>query len=129
MSRSMIAAAAVAAAAALTPQMPAAAQESGIVVAAPRVQSPDQPKFSVTRPVRLTAHVWVPTADLDLRTAYGRSLLDYRLKLAAYQACSQLRSLTPGGVGSMMNPDPQDCRQNAYKNAQRGARYLVWDAG
>jgi len=130
MSRSILAVAVTAAAAALMPQMPAAAQEPGIVVAAPRVPAPWQPKNTVRRDTVMRAQVWVPTADLDLRTRYGRAMLDYRARLAADQACYQLRLIEPSsGVGSMMNPDPQDCRQRAYHNARRDADYLIRASG
>ncbi len=129
MSRSIIAAVAGIAAAALIPQMPAVAQEPGIVVSAPRVQpGPWEPKNTVRRDHVVRAHVWVSTADLNLRTRYGQYVLDRRLQMAAYQACNEFRSELVGGVGSMLNPDPGDCRQTAYHNGLRSARYLVWDA-
>jgi UrcA family protein len=128
MSRSIMAAAAVAMAA-LMPQTPAVAQESGIVVAAPRVMPSWEPKNTVHRDTVIRAHVFVPTADLDLRSVYGRYVLARRMRLAAYHACGLLRGQGVGGVGSMMNPDPQDCRHNAYKYAQRDARYLIFAAG
>lgn len=129
MSRSIIAAVAGIAAAALIPQTPAVAQDPGIIVAAPRVPGAWVPKNTVRRQEVIRAHVWVPTADLDLRTDYGRYVLDRRLRLAADEACDELRGEVSSGVGSMMNPDPQDCRQIAYHNGMRSARYLIWGAG
>jgi hypothetical protein len=129
MSRSMIAAATLAAAA-LMPQTPAAAQPAGITITAPRAHGAWEPKFTVDHPMELRAHVFVPTSNLDLRTDYGRSVLNYRMRLAAGEACRELRSIEPSpGVGGMMNPDPQDCRQHAYHNARREAGYLIYAAG
>jgi UrcA family protein len=129
MSRSMIAAAAFAAAA-LMPQTPAAAQPAGITVTAPRARDAWEPKLTVNHPTELRAHVFVPTADLDLRTYYGRSALNYRMRLAAGEACRELRSIEPSpGVGGIMNSDPQNCRQRAYHNARRDARHLIYAAG
>ena len=130
MSRSMIAAAATIAAAALMPQTPALAQPAGITVTAPRARDAWEPKFTVHHPTELRASVWVPTADLDLRTYYGRNALDYRMRVAAYEACRQLRLIEPSpGVGGIMNSDPQNCRQHAYHNARREAGYLIYAAG
>ena len=130
MSRSMLFVAATAAAAALTPQTPAAAQEPGIVVIAPRAPRSDEPMYSVQPSTRLYSHVFVPTADLNLRTGYGRFVLDRRMRLAADAACNRLDMIEPSsGVGSAMNLDKEDCRFRAYKLAQRRARYLIWAAG
>jgi UrcA family protein len=130
MSRLKMAAAATIAAAVLIPQTPAQAQPAGITVTAPRARDAWDPKFTVHHPMQLRASVWVPTADLDLRTYYGRHALDYRMRVAAYEACRQLRLIEPSpGVGGAMNPDPQDCRQRAYHNARRQAGYVIYAAG
>lgn len=129
MSRSIFAAAAAIAATALIPQTPAAAQP-GITVTAPQVRGAWMPKSAVRRPTVLQAHVWVPTADLDLRTRYGRVMLDYRMRVAANEACRRLELVAGSpGVGGAMNPDPQDWRQLAYHSARRDAGYLIRAAG
>jgi len=65
-----------------------------------------------------------------LRTYYGLAALDYRMRVAAYDACRQLQLIEPSpGVGGIMNPDPQNCRQRAYHMARRQAGYVVYAAG
>ncbi|MBO0749656.1 MAG: hypothetical protein J2O44_04380 [Porphyrobacter sp.] len=129
MSRSILAAAA-AVVAMLAPQAPALAQRGGIVIIAPRAPNRDEPKYNVHPSTRIFSQSFVPTGDLNLRTGYGRYVLDRRMRLAADAACNRLDLIEPSsGVGSELNPDKQDCRFRAYKLAQEQARYMIWRAG
>ena len=74
---------------------------------------------------RLVADVVVPTGDLDLRTSYGRTLLDRRVRVAADEACDQLDGLESTGVGASMNADMGDCRLQARKNAEPLMRRVI----
>ena len=117
MSRSILAGAAAIAAAAIVPQWPATAQD--ITVRAPITRSDEQPRLGVHPRMRLASTVRVETHDLDLRTAYGRAVLDARIRLAADAACDRLDDIEPPtGVGAAMNPDIGDCRHLAVKTAQ-----------
>ena len=126
MSRSILFAATVAAAT-LVPLVPAIAQQSdGIVVNAPAPRNADESKLGAQPRMRLAANVIVETGDLDLRTAYGRDVLDRRVRVAADQACDQLDDIEPPtGVGAAMNPDSGDCRHLAVKSAEPRIRYAV----
>ena len=123
MSRSILAGAAIVAAAALIPPAPAAAQgNASIIVSAPAVRSADrnagQPRNSVHPQRELVANVVVDTSDLNLRTAYGRSVLDSRIRLAADLACDRLDEIDPPvGVGGWSH-DMGDCRHLAVQRAQ-----------
>ena len=64
------------------------------------------------------ANVVVDTSDLNLRTAYGRSVLDSRIRLAADLACDRLDEIDPPvGVGGW-SPDMGNCRHLAVQRAQ-----------
>jgi hypothetical protein len=61
-----------------------------------------------------------------LRTAYGRAVLDARIKLAANAACDRLDQIDPpAGVGAEMNPDVGDCRHLAAKSALPQRRIAI----
>ena len=122
MSRSVLAGAAIVAAA-LIPQTPATAQSNAsIVVSAPAARSADrnagQARLGVHPQRQLVANVMVATSDLNLRTAYGRSVLDSRIRLAADLACDRLDEIDPPvGVGGWSH-DIGDCRHLAVQRAQ-----------
>jgi UrcA family protein len=123
MSRSVLAGAAILAVASVIPQIPATAQgNSSIIVSAPAVGPADrnagQPRNSVHPQRQLVTNVMVDTSDLNLRTAYGRAVLDARLRLAADAACDRLDEIDPPiGVGGWIH-DMGDCRHLAVKRAQ-----------
>ena len=128
MSRSLLASAATIALAAFVPQLPAAAQSGpSITVTSPITRSEQQPWTGVEPRYEVASHVTVYTDDLDLRTEYGRAVLDARIKLAADQACDTLDRIETAGVGAAMNPDSGDCRHLAAKNAvpQRRAAVIL----
>jgi len=127
MSRSVIAGAALIAAAAVVPQLPVAAQDnSSITVSAPAARAArnaGQPRNMANPRMELVSNVSVSTADLDLRTAYGRAVLDARIRLAADAACDRIDEIDPPvGVGGWSS-DKGNCRHLAMKRAQtqRGA--------
>jgi UrcA family protein len=131
MSRSVLAGAALAAAAAFVPQTPAMAQDSaGIVVTAPAIRNADESRLGAQPRMRLVSNVRVYTGDLDLRTAYGRAVLDARVKLAADTACDRLDQIEPPtGVGAALNPDNGDCRHLAAKSALPQMRVAIASSG
>jgi len=126
MSRKILAGAATIAIAALAPQMPAMAQGSpAIIVSVPAPQRADQPKTGVNPARQLVANVFVETYDLDLRTEYGRDILDNRIAAAADLACDRLDMVESSGVGSGMNPDAGNCRHLARKSAEPSVRNAI----
>jgi UrcA family protein len=126
MTRSILIGAAVIAAAAL-PQAPVMAQASdGIVVTAPVVRdNSGQPRNAANPRKLLTASAIVYTGDLDLRTEYGRDVLDNRVRVAADNACDRLDAIESTGIGAAMNPDAGDCRQLAMRNARPAVRTAI----
>jgi UrcA family protein len=131
MSRSILAAAATIGLAAFVPHLPAMAQDNSpaITVRAPAIDNRGQPKYGVHPPMQLVSNVIVETGDLDLRTAYGRAVLDARVRLAADQACDRLDDIEPStGVGPL-TPDSGDCRHLAMKSAERQVRFAIALAG
>ena len=125
MSRSILLRAA-AIAAALIPQTAPAQQSDGLVVSAPAPRNAEESRLGVQPRMRLVADVIVETRDLDLRTAYGRDVLDQRVRIAADQACDRLDAIEPPtGVGAAMNHDVGDCRQLARKSAEPRMRYAI----
>jgi UrcA family protein len=129
MSRSILAAAAVTIAVAV-PLAPATAQDPSITVSAPAVRGAGEPVNGVRQRMQLVANVTVDFADLDLRTAYGRYLLDHRVRLAADTACDRLEDIDPPtGVGAAMNADFGDCRQFAMRRAEPQMRRAIIAAG
>ena len=125
MSRSVLFGAALASAAFVAAVPLAAQQSDGIVVSAPSGRTVEQPRTGAQPRQRLVADVVVPTGDLDLRTSYGRTLLDRRVRVAADEACDQLDGLESTGVGASMNADMGDCRLQARKNAEPLMRRVI----
>lgn len=119
MPRSILAGAAVIAMAAFIPQLPAMARDSAaIVVSTPAIRDAGRPGDGVQQRKRLVANVVVDTSDLDLRTSYGRAVLDGRIRLAADAACDQLDEIDPPvGPGGWI-PDKGNCRHLAAKKAE-----------
>jgi UrcA family protein len=125
MSRSLLVGFAAMAGIALAPM--AIAQDGSIVVSGPRVQSSGEAKVGVHPPRVLISQVSVDTHDLDLRTAYGRDVLDHRVKLAAREVCSRIDELTPVyGLGPDAAQESRDCRIEAEKSAYAQVRAAVW---
>jgi UrcA family protein len=133
MSRTLLAGAAAVAAAALMQQAPATAQNRvnpEITVEAPVLRGPGQPGDGVHPAMRLATRVAVHTGDLDLRTAYGRAVLDARVRLAADAACDRIDAIAPPvGLGAMMNPDFGDCRHIAMRKAEPAMRRAIQARG
>ncbi len=127
MSRSILPGAVAIAAAALVTHTPAMAQsDAAITVSAPTLRAGDQPKNSANPRMQFVANVRVATHDLDLRTEYGRDLLDQRVRLAADVACDRIDAIEPPtGVGASLNPDIGDCRHLAVKRAQPQVRTAI----
>jgi len=128
MSRSILIGAATLAVAALVPQLPAMAQEpeAQITVRAPVVRAPERSGNGVNSPERLAAYALVSTSDLDLRTAYGRDVLAYRVRLAADQACDKLDAIDPpSAIGGAPSHDSGDCRHLAVKDARSQIRTVI----
>jgi len=133
MFRSILAGAATIAVAAFVPHLPAIAQESvspAITVTAPAIRNAGEPANGVQQRKQFVANVAVDTRDLDLRTAYGRAVLDARIRLAADAACDRLDEIDPPtGIGSPMSHDSGDCRHLAVKSALPQMRSAIRAAG
>jgi UrcA family protein len=128
MSRSLFIGLAAIAGVAVAPM--AMADEGAIIVSGPRVQNSGEAKVGVHPTRALVSQVTVPTHDLDLRTNYGRSVLDHRVKLAAAEVCSRLDDLTPVyGLGPSRNEESAECRLDAQKSAHLQVRAAHWAAG
>jgi UrcA family protein len=130
MSRSILVAAATAAVTAAMPQAPAAAQNPSIIVSAPAIRGAGEPANGAHQRLQLVTDVTVDYTDLDLRTAYGRTVLDQRMRIAADAACDRLDSIDPPtGIGASMNADWGDCRQLAFRKAEPQMRRAIVAAG
>src|SRR5262245_20798873 len=117
MSRLILAGTATIALAALVPQVPAMAQGSpAITVTAPTPRAAGRAGNGISPRAMLVSNVFVETSDLDLRTTYGRTVLDNRVRAAADLACDRLDAVESTGFGAEMNPDAGDCRHLARKN-------------
>jgi UrcA family protein len=125
MSRSFLAAAAIVAAVAL-PQAPAVSQDDAITVTGPTHRNAGEPANGVQQRTRIAADVSVDYADLDLRSEYGRWVLDQRLRLAADAACDQLDEIDPPSAVAL---DPADCRSLAMRRAEPEMRRAIRAAG
>ena len=129
MSRTILTAAAAVAMAATVPHAPAIAQEgAAITVTGPTMRNSGEPASGVRQPVLISSSVTVDLADLDLRTEYGRWLLEQRLRLAADAACDELDAIDPpsgmsGGVAY------GDCRSLAMRRAEPQLRRAIRAAG
>jgi|SRR5690606_27783643 len=130
MSRKILAGASAVAAALAVPQLPATAQDSaGIVVSAPAVREGGEPADGVQQRKRLVANVVVDTSDLDLRTPYGRAVLDARVRLAADAACDRIDEIDPPFGPGGWNADKGDCRHLAAKQAEPRMWAAIRSAG
>jgi UrcA family protein len=107
----------------------AMAQDGAIVVSGPRYENVEGAKG--VHPQRmLVANVSVPTHDLDLRTDYGRDVLDHRVEMAAREVCAHIDYLEPAsGPGANPISASQDCRLQAKKSAMAQMRAAIWAAG
>jgi len=111
---------------AIVPLTPATAQPGDIVVTVPAPHRVEKGWNGVRPRMQLAANVWVETRDLDLRTEYGRDVLDQRVRYAADAACDRIDAIEPPtGVGAMMNPDISDCRHIAAKSAEPQVRAAI----
>jgi len=129
MSRSLLAAAALAAALAV-PQSPAASQgDSSITVTGPKIGTTGEPANGVRQRTTVTTGVSVDVADLDLRTDYGRWVLDQRLRIAADAACDRIDAIDPPGGPGGGAMDAGNCRSIALREAMPQARRAILDAG
>ena len=104
---------------AVVPLAPLAAQPGDIVVSVPAPHRAEKGWNGVHPRMQVAASIMVETRDLDLRTQYGRSVLNQRVRYAADVACDRIDQIEPPtGVGAMMNPDVGDCRHLAAKSAE-----------
>ena len=130
MPRTILAAGAAIAIAAFVPQSPAIAQQgAGIVVSVPGVHSAAEPSDGVQQRKRLVSQVVVDTNDLDLRTAYGRAVLDSRIELAADAACDRLDRIDPPVGPAGWISDKDNCRHLAAKRAEPQISAAIRAAG
>ena len=107
----------------------AMAQDGAIVVSGPRYESTDGAR-GVNPQRMLVANISVPTHDLDLRTDYGRDVLDHRVEMAAREVCADIDALEPaGGPGASQLSASQDCRVQARKSALTQVYAAIWAAG
>ncbi len=128
MSRSILAAATITFAVAV-PQAPAASQGDGsITVTGPSARPSGDPSNGVRQRTRLTSNVVVEFADLDLRSEYGRWILDQRIRVAADAACDELDAIDPpSGMSGGVAYD--DCRSLAMRRAEPQKRRALLAAG
>jgi UrcA family protein len=128
MSRSLLVAAALVAMA--LPQAPAASQDdTAITVTGPKMGSAGEPANGVRQRQWITTGVSVDFADLDLRSDYGRWVLDQRLRIAADAACDRIDAIDPPGGPGGGAADTGDCRAIALRDAMPQARRAIRDAG
>ena len=129
MSRSTIAAAALAVALAV-PQASAASQhDMAITVTGPKIGTAGEPANGVRQRTWVTTGVSVDFADLDLRTDYGRWVLEQRLRIAADAACDRIDAIDPpSGVGGGA-VDAGNCRSLAIRGAMPQMRRAILAAG
>jgi len=128
MSRKTLAAA-VAAATLAIPQAPALAQDSSITVSGPGARAAGIPADGVGQRTQLVADVKVYHADLDLRTDYGRDVLEQRVRIAADAACDRIDAIDPPVGAGGLDPDAGDCRQIAMRHAESEMRRAISAAG
>jgi UrcA family protein len=129
MSRSLVATAALAVALAL-PQTPAVAQaDSAITVTGPKIGTTGEAANGVRQRTAVTTSVTVEVADLDLRTDYGRWVLDQRLRIATDAACDRIDDIDPPGGPGGGSLDDGNCRSIALRQAMPQARRAILAAG
>lgn len=107
---------------ALASHAPAMAQyqkDTAIVVSAPIIEEAVGTRNGVHPEMQVTSKMLVEAGDLDLRTEYGRDVLEARVRIAADEVCDRLDELDPPtAIGAFSNPDFGDCRHNAVMNAR-----------
>ena len=123
MSRPILSLAALAVAIAV-PQAPAVSQDDAITVTGPTKRNSGEPANGVQQRTRIAADVAVYYADLDLRTDYGRWVLDQRLRIAADAACDRLDAIDPPSAVA-----ETDCRSLAMRRAEPEMRRAIRAAG
>jgi UrcA family protein len=129
MSRSILAAAAMIGIAVI-PQAPAASQDdAAITVTGPKRGTTGEPANGVRQRTTVTTGVSVDFADLDLRTDYGRWVLDQRLRIAADAACDRIDAIDPPGGPGGGAVDAGNCRSIALRSALPQARRAILAAG
>jgi UrcA family protein len=130
MSRSILAVAVLCGVAVVVPQAPAASQaDTAITVTGPKRGTTGEPANGVRQRTRVTTSVSVDFADLDLRTDYGRWVLDQRLRIAADAACDRIDDIDPPGGPGGGSLDTGNCRSIALRDAMPQARRAILDAG
>src|SRR5689334_11196000 len=129
MSRSLLATAALAVALAV-PQAPATSQsDSSITVIGAKVGTTGEPANGVRQRTAVTTGVSVDFADLDLRSEYGRWVLEQRLRIAADAAWDRIDMIDPPGGPGGGSLDTGNCRSIALRDAMPQARRAILDAG
>jgi UrcA family protein len=129
MSRTLLAATALAVALTI-PQAPAASQDdTAITVTGPKKGTTGEPANGVRQRSTVTTSVSVDVADLDLRTDYGRWVLDQRLRIAADAVCDRIDDIDPPGGPGGGSLDTGNCRSIALRNAMPQARRAIFSAG
>jgi UrcA family protein len=129
MSRSIFAAAAFVVVVGI-PQAPAASQaDSAITVTGPKIGTTGEPVNGVRQRTAVTTSVSVDFADLDLRTDYGRWVLDQRVRIAADAACDRIDAIDPPSGPGGRALDVGNCRSIAMRNATPQMRRAILDAG
>lgn len=96
----------------------AAAQSPGpdtIIVAAPHSRVVGRNTTTGAPITETAAQVIVSYADLDLRSASGRDVLNARVSAAAHKACQELNG--NGLVDPTTTPAPEDCYADTMKRA------------
>jgi UrcA family protein len=128
MSRSILAAATLTALA--VPQTAALSQDdTNITVTGAKIGTMGEPANGVRQRTAVTTAVSVDVADLDLRTDYGRWVLDQRLRIAADVACDRIDAIDPPSGPGGGAIDAGDCRSIAMRNALPQKRRAILDAG
>lgn len=129
MSRSLVTSIGALAAFALVPPVVAQDASGEIVVSGPRLENSGE-RIGSQPTKMLVSQVSVPTHDLDLRTSYGRSVLDHRVKVAAAEVCYHIdqRSEPSGLVGNPLL-EARDCRIEAARSAKVQVSAARWAAG
>jgi UrcA family protein len=77
----------------------------------------------------VTTGVSVDFTDLDLRSEYGRWVLDQRLRIAADAACDRIDAIDPPSGPGGAAVDAGNCRSIALRNAMPQMRRAIQAAG
>lgn len=130
MSRSILVAGALIGAAVTVPSASAAsADDASITVIGPKIGTTGEPTNGVRQRTAVTTGVSVDFADLDLRTDYGRWVLDQRLRVAADAACDRIDMIDPPGGPGGGSLDTGNCRSIALRSAMPQMRRAILAAG